>query len=358
MQSNRINAFDGVRCIACLTVLASHVSFLSQGGYANRIFFVLCGFLSLHCGAEERFFSIRETVTYYGKRAIRILPSFYLILFGAQFFLNCFTRRELFENLLFLKSYSVWWFLQHTVVFYLCVPFLHILFAALKRVLRRLGVCTDRALYLFLSAAVYLLALAAAKGPMFALFGNGVWIRFQLDMFLIGMGTRYLYEGLVQWKVSPGKIGGLLLDMIAAGVLFSIPLTSCDLLKRIDPGYGTYYIGWIHPYLCAIAAAILILALALNREGLVSRILSHPLLKKVGDVSLLMYLSHTFMIPYIPLRSPIVTFLYLALECYAISCVIYNGYERPITKFLEKWFFRETLSKNAGYPSKKEETAK
>ena len=192
MKPKRIVAFDGLRCIACLLVLASHCGVLRQGGFANRVFFVLSGFLCVRYGHEKVFLSVKEIIYYYLKKIIRIIPSFYLILFSLQFFTGMFSEQELVENMFFVKSTGVWWFLQQTVVFYIFVPLIHIIILGIKKILHTVKVNSERMNCVIIAVLIFGLAFYFSKRPLFYLYGNGKYIGFCLDMFLIGIGFRYI----------------------------------------------------------------------------------------------------------------------------------------------------------------------
>ena len=335
MKSKHFDAFDGLRCIACILVLASHVGVLSQGGFANRIFFVLSGFLCVRFGHEEVFLSVREILYYYFKKVIRIIPSFYLILFSVQFFTRMFSKQEIIDNMFFVKSTSVWWFLQQTVVFYLFVPLIHYVIVIVKKVLHSINGYDKKNNCIIIAGCIFILSFFFSRKPLFYLYGNGKYIGFALDMFLIGIGCRYVYEYIIAHDLNITKFRSNILDFIEIVMLSSFLFTSCDVLQYvIDSSYSEYYIGWQHPYLCAIISSILILALAINKNGCIAKLLSNRCFVIIGKVSLLMYLSHIFMIPYISLGNKYLVLIYLIIECFSVSYIIYNVYEQPVNKKL------------------------
>lgn len=341
-------AFDGLRCYACLLVLASHVQVLGQGGFANRLFFVLSGFLCVRYAKEEVFFSVKEIIYYYLKKMIRILPSFYLILFGIQFFTLRFTKQELIDNMLFVRSTGVWWFLQHTVVFYLFVPFIHIIIALIRKILKVLRLKYSAVQSLCIAISLFACAYYFSKHPLFYLNGNGIELAFSLDMFMIGMGFRYVYEIIDMADINYEGFLRYILDLLTLVLLASFIFTSKDILGIVlGPEYSDYLIGWQRPYLCEIIAGALIISLALNSGGYMYKLLSHKYLVSVGQVSLLMYLTHTFMIPYITLRNKYIIYLYLVLSCFSLSFIIYHVYEKPVGDLLNR-FLNILFRKNKG----------
>src|ERR1700690_3823713 len=83
---NEVRAYkpfiDGLRAIAILTVVGSHVDFPGlSGGYVGvDIFFVISGYLIINqiiADIEKRRFSLFD---FWARRAFRILPAFLLVM--------------------------------------------------------------------------------------------------------------------------------------------------------------------------------------------------------------------------------------------------------------------------------------
>lgn len=93
MSHPRIRGFNGLRAIAVLLVFFEHRlphGMLNPGGYGVRLFFVLSGFLIIGGLARDRLKGTRgsrgrDIAHFYMKRALRILPIYYLVIATATY---------------------------------------------------------------------------------------------------------------------------------------------------------------------------------------------------------------------------------------------------------------------------------
>lgn len=159
VDRERLAGLDGIRAISILLVLAFHCSetigfpslgpldiFVRNGGFGVEMFFVLSGFLitTLLLKEEQRYGSV-SIVSFYARRALRILPPalFYLLVMLLLGFagLTGVTLEEFAKAASFARNYlpGTWetghfWSLAVEEQFYFVWPFLLILIPGSARV--------------------------------------------------------------------------------------------------------------------------------------------------------------------------------------------------------------------------------
>lgn len=192
MKQIRFDQLDGVRAFAILLVVASHTSafgMTGQGGLGVAIFFTLSGFclLFLAYQMERNVFALSPLFYFLSERALRLLPSYYIILLSVYWITD--SSQGLIGNLLFTNCQGHLWFLQQEVFFYFLAPFLMLVLFFLKKI------CKFKNLHLsFLLLAAAYLSQKYLTADVFYLMGNGKEQNFRLGLFLIGMAFGYLYK--------------------------------------------------------------------------------------------------------------------------------------------------------------------
>jgi peptidoglycan/LPS O-acetylase OafA/YrhL len=171
-QKNTIRALDGVRAIACLTVIWFHVNLITRdtktwnggdkahmlynalalaGAAGVTLFFVLSGFLLFMPFVKALIFENKwpSTRQFYMRRALRILPGYYfslilLILFSHPEYLQAghLVDLGLFITLFmdaprtFMQINGPYWSLAVEWQFYLILPWLALVFALIVRLVK------------------------------------------------------------------------------------------------------------------------------------------------------------------------------------------------------------------------------
>ena len=248
-QKNNIMVLDGVRAIACLTVMIYHINLMTRdaqiwhpsdpthmlisaialsGASGVTLFFVLSGFLLFLPYAKALLFesdwpSMRQ---FYLRRVLRIIPGYYV----ALFVLILITHREylqpdhlrdlgLFLTFFmdstaqtFQKLNGPFWTLAVEWQFYMLLPLLAILFAFIMRCIERVGGGSRR-------LRVWTLTLC-----LLGLFGWGLFSRYWGSYFATHPGETFLVPRpllnatMFFWYGYDGKF----LEDFAIGMLVSL----------------------------------------------------------------------------------------------------------------------------------------
>lgn len=334
MKQIRFDQLDGVRAFAILLVVASHTSafgMTGQGGLGVAIFFTLSGFLlvipSIPDG-EERFCSISSILLFYLKRALRLLPSYYIILLSVYWITD--SSQGLIDNLLFTNCQGHLWFLQQEVFFYFLAPFLMLVLFFLKKI------CKFKNLHLsFLLLAAAYLSQKYLTADVFYLMGNGKEQNFRLGLFLIGMAFGYLYKS---GKCSSIKTlsGKAFADFICLLLICCSIFSSAFFLSKFNTELVSYYVGWNKPLLCAFGTGLFLFLILANADGIFSRLFRLPFFVSIGKASYGIYLIHYFLIPYVNFSTPVKNFTAVFFISLGIGMILYGWIEQPIQRLLKK----------------------
>lgn len=350
-QNKRIDCLDGLRFIAISFIVASHCLFLEQGGIGNNIFFSLSGFFVAYtCKDEisEKFYNIKNILSFYIKKIIRIIPTFWFyLLFTAIFFyedyylfLDFSSEHSLILNMLLIKPLGHIWFLQQEMTFYLLVPLIFIVLYAL----RMLFIKNEKkhTNYLFNSFILFILAI------VYLLFAGDIKIfnnsnidhqTFRLGLFLLGMSTGFLCK-LVENKnyhfIKKKGYRFITNVVVILFILFCI-FSSNKFLRIIDMKYIDYCIGWKLPITCTCFCCIVIFLLVTSKDTFVNKLLSNKLFVFIGRISYTIYLFHW---PFLVLKhpKPSIRFVLVYFVTICVSYVINKYIEKPTITFYKRFF--------------------
>ena len=134
-QTRHFGALDGWRAVAILGVIWHHTAarafespIAQQGRYGVTLFFIISGFLIvtllLRAAESPAGFSLAK---FWGRRALRILPIYYAVLFGYTFLVwqldETAAGTEFFANLKYFLTFTTNWFVgsgasNHTIFFF------------------------------------------------------------------------------------------------------------------------------------------------------------------------------------------------------------------------------------------------
>lgn len=334
MEKKYYAQLDGVRALLVMLVVASHTNAMKmtgQGGLAVAAFFALSGFLVVlpwRSDGEECFCSVKYIGQFYLKRAIRLLPVYYVLILANAWLTNSLDSIK--GDLLFTNSSGHLWFLQQELLMYLLAPFIVLFIYFLKKTFRLNNLWIG---FILLILACLLQEYLTLK--VFYLMGNGKKQSFRIGLFLTGMAFGYFYKSgkfpclkkhAVKWVADAGS-----LILVAASVF-----SAAYFIERVRPELTAYYVGWEHPFACAVLSSILYLLLLVNREGWISRIFSNPLAVSVGKMSYVIYLVHYYLIPYTTLATCKQIFMAVFLLSAGIALLTNELIEKPLRHCLNR----------------------
>lgn len=148
---NRYEGADGIRGLACLLVLCTHIPgffvpeaakyFSGTGKFGVWLFFVLSAFL-LTSKFDRNGFSISELIGYVVGRSVRIIPLFFLIIGVYWYFgtANINTGQDVIKAATFQQGYVHLWTIPVEFKYYLLLPFVAFLLIKTKSVAGDMGV--------------------------------------------------------------------------------------------------------------------------------------------------------------------------------------------------------------------------
>ena len=317
-----LDALDGMRALAAFGVLATHAGFnsgrsLDAGPFAPflarldfgvTVFFLLSGFLlyrpfALAALADT---SAPAVGRFYLRRALRILPAYWLAVLGTLFLLSNRTpsRADVLSYLTLTQtcnhhnldpSLTQMWTLAVEISFYALLPVL----AWLAR--GRGGQGAERALRRQLVMLAGLVAVAIAA-DCYAHAGNHdqrslIWLPANLDWFAAGMllavlsavpaGTRTARRLLARLHELAGAAGSCWLVAALLFWLATLPLAGARDLT-VPTGWEWTFKHWLYTF----AAAALLLPLMFGNGGRIGRALASRPMRLLGELSYGIYLWH------------------------------------------------------------------
>jgi peptidoglycan/LPS O-acetylase OafA/YrhL len=346
-EVQRWPAFDGIRAVAIVSVMAYHLEFhhFLRGGYVGvDVFFVLSGFLiTWLLTTEIDRFSAIDIRKFYARRALRLFPllaavvvgSVLLVVFDGAFatarhvtivavpfvVLYVGNWRVAFTSLTGLGILGVAWSLAIEEQFYLLWPMA--LSALLKRA-NRLRI----ALALVGVAALEMVARGVLEQR-----GSWLWAYMSTlthsDGLLIGSALALLWTvrgDLKLWRVV--ERCSCVLGVASAAVLAAVILLG-------NPGVRQMFL-WIAP---AVTASAGILVSVINQpENVLSRVLQWRVLQWIGKRSYGCYLLHVpifLVVANLPLPDHHVRVLIFLLDfagTFLLAGISYQFMERPFLR--------------------------
>ena len=334
-KQNFSKGIEGLRCLACLLVVAGHCNMMGlrgHGGVPVAFFFALSGFLLAapwEKDGEEKYLSWKYLLkNYYLKKAARLLPPYYIILFGHAYLQNSFQVLE--GDLFFTNSSGHYWYIQQYFVMLLVAPLIILAICVLKSIIHMNN---------YLVALILLIGAYCFKtyvtSNVFSLMGNGKRQEFRMALFLVGMAFGYLKKGIGDKRIQ-NRGCKLLLDLLAVIILGLALFSAPRFLGMIRPEWTGYQVGWNKPFECAVVSGILILCVSINYDGLLSRILGNPIFVFIGSMSYVVYLVHFILLGYVPGTTASRLFARIMLLSLGIGMLIKEFIEKPIEKIIRK----------------------
>ena len=287
-DSDHYVQFDGLRGVATTLVVLSHCNLIIHGGgFANAIFFVLSGFLIINPfkeRSEERFMSLWGILRFYGSRAVRIIPGYYLVLVLMRIQTGYYwiTKEEFISLFCFTEIWGHFWFIFSYFWITFFIPYIMLLFLLAAKKIKALKNDLVCSVIFYLMAGIIRIIVLRLD-----VFDN------RLDQLMIGIGAGYLCRYIrnnekFKRSISQHKVIGDVIILFT--VFFMFLISSRNILDLISPGLGDTSFGWEYLFLSAVMMSILVVLICLFNQGLSARLFSLKPLVFVGKLSYYIYL--------------------------------------------------------------------
>lgn len=335
----QINSLDGLRGVAVLFVLVSHLSnaglhlipvlsFSGIGKVGVWLFFVLSSFLltmQFLDKKEESLLCAKLWLNYFIRRFFRIYPLFTVVMIvtwafsGSGYFVMGGVD-DLVSRLTLQDAKGVEWSILVEFRYYLVLPIIVLLMAYPLR---------KQPLFVTLAALVVVFLADITRPPI-----NLFSLRPYLSIFILGSFTAYLYW-LFQQKAlvlsfRSKCIFEILAVCIAIVIFLLTPSVYSMLIQQSVP------LDYWHGDLTLFAVLwSLFIIFYLNGIGYIESLLSRGFLRIIGIVSFGLYLWHPPVITYVKQNyhgnSTIQACLAMTIT-FAVACITYMVVERPFLK--------------------------
>lgn len=327
----------GLRTLAIALVVASHCSFLNQGGLMVCIMFCLSGFLAVRPFSETGFqiHSITDVPKYYIKKLINIFPSYCIILVGLKLLSDAklYTWEELARLLVFADGPIHLWYLQQTMVMYLVTPLIILLFQIISKPVQG----TKRFLLLTLLSVVLAFVARRYLENKIIFHGNvdRLWMLYQ---YVVGMSYGYLFmffrESGIRQIILSKRIGKGMVNFLTLVLFSMIFISSEQVLTLFNPAFKGYYIGWAEPFKCSFFAGLLFFLITLDDNCWLSKLLKTPAMVTLGKASYETYIVHWYLLGALKYSSNnIKHFILVYIGSVAIALLVHKA---------SAWFSRKT----------------
>jgi peptidoglycan/LPS O-acetylase OafA/YrhL len=371
--------FDGLRAIAALSVLVTHVSFISGtnirsdfGAYFARldvgvdIFFVISGFLLYRPFVRATFGDapVPRTGAYFWRRALRIYPAYWLAFLVIVYGFHAGATPPAAHLPLYLGLVQIYnvntligplpqsWSLATEISFYVFLP----LWAALLRRAPATGVAARMRWEITGLGALCAASLVFKWAVLVSGAGDGTkgmlltWLPARIDLFAVGMlfavvnvcGARRVAPGSrSRWLEHPSLPA---ISWAAAAVCFWAVSTRLSLPRAFVEYEPGQWLG--EHYLYAAVAGFIVLPAVFGRQdqGLIRRFLTTRVMVFLGLVSYGVYLwqdqwIHQYLVwthrteGLLAFRSPFGwMLLFVVTFTVATATISYYAFERPILR--------------------------
>jgi peptidoglycan/LPS O-acetylase OafA/YrhL len=382
----RLAGLDGLRAVAAVLVVLTHVGFLTgavtfgvvgrllgRGDLGVSIFFALSGFLLYAAMQREQDRTGRVAVgAYYARRAVRVLPAFWLGLAvvclvvrpGVGASLANLTLTQIYVPDALLPGYTQTWSLATEVSFYLVLPFV---FLALRRLAQsrsglprlthsRWGRSTDT-IPLLAASWVVGVACAAAFG-LVEIDGQalaGRWLPAHWSSFALGM---VLAEIRARPTSRPHQLAATLATypgtcLTLAGAAYVLATTTVAGPLTLGPIAGVQLAGKEVLGTLVTLGLMLPLLFGVQNRGY-AQLLSSPPARYLGRISYGIFLWHLPVFEAIYAVTGIDYFTGGAIALLALGLPVTVGIAAASERFLERpllaWVHQRTRSASGGAP--------
>lgn len=341
----QLNELDGVRGVAVLFVLFSHLaneglvlspivfSGANSGQIGVYLFFSLSSFLltrALVKKANNGMLDFNAWISYSSRRITRIYPFYIVVIIFAILatklewdLFNDMSYRDAFDHVLLTKGFLHLWTIATEIKFYLILPILILIYQKIfKKKSIRFIVFLAVLMVVFHVLSVFILKL-----------GRGNIIKY-LPIFLSGSIVAVIVE-MNHGLFFSNKYKNLFFHMSYL-LLFSIVLLMPKVFNMVsDLMFSTrvpFPNGSI--LLWGIICGLFLISIIFSKKSNLKLLLVNPVLRLIGNMSFSLYLNHWFVLKFIvkldiPLAVQILMFWVLTI---IVSIATYMFIERPFSK--------------------------
>ena len=328
-----IDALDGIRGFATLTVLAEHTGVFKGTGYLGvLLFFTLSGFLlsAPFIQRPERAVSLTYMSAYLFRRLKRILPMFFVTV--TILFLFRGKAAEAFRHYFFLQGDSILWTVIQEMFFYLVLPALMALISLLCK--------EKKALAIALLLVVIVAANQWLTTGVVALYGNGELLPPKIGIFASGIVFAYLFYYIaahpVFLRLRKTTVRGIcsVLGLLLFAAMLALSMKLVPTIHTWNP--------FAKPGIFGFLSGLFLLLVVLAPKTRLSRIIGWYPLRAIGLVSYSFYLLHPLVIAAvktaaleffaIPSYTGYGMFVLAGLITYGLAICTYTYIERPFIR--------------------------
>ena len=280
--------------------------FLYGGWIVDGIFFVLAGFFIINPFKEhyeQRLLSLWGILGFYKKRAIRILPAYYLILLGVYFlFGSYFFPKETFIKLLYFgEIWGTLWFMYAYFWLMFIIPYFLLTHQLLAKKIKVFN--ND-----LVSACVFLILAAAFRAVFLIMKIYDI----RIEQLMIGISSGYVCRYLISdqkiiSKIEKHRVTGDIAIMFI--IILIVLFASKTLMSILGPFWAEDSIGHRFLYFTGLVMSLLVILLAVYSNGIMSRLLSSKPIVFLGKHSYTIYLIHIFVMLKLDVKPDFLWFL-------------------------------------------------
>ena len=347
-KKSQIDALDGLRGMALLLVLVSHLSGVGLnvfgfnlsgiGKYGVYLFFVLSSFLlsiPIIKYSESYMSNKKAWVNYFVRRFFRIYPLFFCVLlvsFLSTLILGEYTDGkglpftmtfgDVLQHLMLQKGYEVLWSIPVEFKFYFLLPILLFFYAFVLR---------KNILYSALFTLI-IIVLSMVAWPESDVLKNDIRLGPYLPLFIAGVMSALVHIKLEKKSLNISLVW--VLEVLGVLSLLVVFLLTPLVYKYLSNGSisSAYFVNKF--YLFSLLWSVIIIA-AVHGGGYIRKLFSNNILRFVGLVSYSAYLLHIGVIKvinnYFMFNSAFKGWLVI-LVTLCVSYVSYRLVEKPFSK--------------------------
>lgn len=354
MNSKRLLGLDIYRIILAIVVLAFHSNmhfgcdygflnpYIKMGGTAMTGFFLLSGYSNYYAYAEKDMSRLSEIKKFYKKKAVGILPSYYItaliyvVFLGGEPFMDNVVLapmeilgiQSVFSSTFGLTHNGGTWFVSCILLSYSIFPFLA---AVIRQMKRKSKIC-------LLAAAAAVLLYAPFLVARFEL--NGIYPNpfFRIIEFMLGMILASLAEDIKNCRFH--KVLFHKAVLLGEGAVMILGVTAA---YRLGIAHGNHM---LYSWICLPAFMLIVVGMAgteWNGDRKIWRIILYfsKLSYDFFLVQLLIWLPMKTITNRLGAKNNLFKIVFSLLFCTAAAAGLHELLEKPLKKFMGRFLERK-----------------